>query len=62
MRFHTGQTNTVSGDFEFDGYMDGTWSPSPTVNEQVIPLSRGETFPPIRSCDKACYWRLIRRT
>ena len=27
--------------------------------EREIPLPRGETFPPIRSTAKACYWVII---
>jgi len=35
--------------------------PSPTAEEREIPLSAGETFPPIRSSGKACWWRLKQR-
>lgn len=56
-RKKTGETCTSKGDYLFDGYLDGTTSPSPTSDELVIPLSVGETFPPVRSCDKAC-WRV----
>jgi hypothetical protein len=30
------------------------------AEERVIPLSRRETFPPIRSASKACWWKLQR--
>ena len=60
VRCRTGQTCSISGHYRFDGYTDGTWSPSPTAQEQNIPLSRNETFPPIRSSNKACYWWLVR--
>lgn len=58
-RFKTGQTCIESGRYRFDGYVDGTTTPTPTAEEMVIPLSRGETFPPIRSTGKACWWKLM---
>ena len=60
-RFKTGETCTVSGRYRFDGYTDGTSSPPPKPEEKEIPLSRGETFPPIRSAGKACWWKLMQR-
>jgi len=59
-RFKTGQTCDTSGVYIFDGYVDGSTYPSPTQDERVIPLSRYETFPPVRSADKACWWKLQR--
>ena len=61
VRKKTGETCEIAGDYEFDVYTDGTRSPSPTSDEKIIPLQRGETFPPVRSCDKACWRKLIRR-
>ena len=61
VRKKTGENCDIAGDYQFDGYTDGTWSPSPTTDEKVIPLQRGETFPPVRSCDKACWRKLTRR-
>ena len=60
-RFRTGETCTESGRYDFDGYTDGTWTPSPHSHEQRIALSKGERFPPIRSASKACYWKLVER-
>lgn len=60
-RYKTGQICPLPGDYQFDGYTDGTSYPSPTPEELVIPLDKGDTFPPIRSSGKACFWRLIRR-
>jgi len=60
-RYRTGQTCEVSGRYRFDGYTDGTSTPTPTAEEREIPLSRGETFPPIRSSGKACYWKLMQK-
>lgn len=61
-RYKTGETCQITGRYQFDGYTDGTYTPSPTREEMVIPLSRGETFPPIRSCNKACWWVLLSRS
>ena len=59
MRYKTGETCPTTGKYQFDGYTDGKTTPSPTMEEKVIPLERGETFPPIRSSGKACYWKKI---
>lgn len=56
-RYHTGQTNPETGTYSFDGYLDGTSTPAPTTNEKEINLSRGETFPPVRSSNKSAYWK-----
>ncbi len=60
-RYKTGQTCEESGVYRFDGYLDGTSSPSPTAEEREIALSRNETFPPIRSANKGCWWKLVRK-
>lgn len=59
-RFYTGQTCDTSGSYVFDGYLDGTSTPAPTAEERVIPLSKGETFPPVRSAKKSAWWKLQR--
>ncbi len=62
-RFKTGQICVASGRYQFDGYLDGyldgTLSPAPTEQERNIPLSKGETFPLIKSTNKACWWKLL---
>jgi hypothetical protein len=58
-RYKTGQECPRTGRYRFDGYVDGSWTPAPTAEEKEIPLSKGETFPPIRSQNKACWWRPI---
>lgn len=60
-RYRTGEKCEVSGCYTFDGYVDGTHYPSPHPQEREIPVSRSETFPPIRSAGKACYWKLTLR-
>lgn len=59
-RYKTGQNNPETGVFNFDGYTDGTSSPAPTAEERVISLSKNETFPPIKSCNKGCWWKRMR--
>jgi len=58
-RYKTGQKADTTGRYEFDGYTDGTNQPPPTANERNIPLSAGETFPPINSCNKGAWWKYI---
>lgn len=59
-RFKTGDKCDTSGSYVFDGYTDGSTHPAPTAEERVIPLSKGETFPPIKSAKKGAYWKLQR--
>lgn len=60
-RFKTGQVCSESGAYRFDGYVDGSSYPAPTAEEKEIPMSRNETFPPIRSTSKSCWWKLGRK-
>lgn len=60
-RFRTGQESPWHAEYRFDGYLDGTWTPSPTSEEMHIELEPNENFPPIRSAEKACWWKLIRQ-
>lgn len=60
-RFKTGEESPWHARYQFDGYVDGINSPSPTSEEKEIELERDENFPPIRSAEKACWWKLIRR-
>lgn len=60
-RFKTGETCDTRGAYIFDGYVQREPPPPvPTAIERVIPLSKGETFPPIRSSSMAAYWKLQR--
>lgn len=61
VRGRTGQKCEVSGEYRFDGYVDGTNYPPPRAEEMREPIARGNTFPPIRSSNKGCYWLLVRR-
>lgn len=57
-RFKTGEKSPKSARYQFDGYTDGTSWPPPTAEEREIYLSQGETFPPIKSCNKGAWWKL----
>jgi hypothetical protein len=55
--YKTGDTAPHSGSYRFVKYTDGTTYPSPTPEERVINLTKGETFPPIRSAGKGAWWK-----
>lgn len=55
--YKTGQEAPETGNYRFVRYADGTTSPSPTAEEKVIYLKKGNKFPPINSCDKAAWWQ-----
>ena len=57
--YKTGDIAPHTGRYQFVRYTDGSTSPAPTPEERVIPLSRGETFPPIRSCNKGAFWSAV---
>lgn len=56
-QYKTGEEAPFTGDYVFVRYVDGTTTPAPTANEKEIHLERKENFPPIRSCNKAAWWR-----
>ncbi len=58
--FRTGETCQTAGSYVFDGYLDGTTTPSPTAEERVIPLDVRDVFPPVRSANKGAWWKLQR--
>lgn len=55
--YKTGEQAPQTSNYQFVSYTDGSITPSPTAEERIIYLTRGETFPPIRSCNKAAYWQ-----
>jgi hypothetical protein len=57
-RSKAGETSPWNARYTFAGYTDGTSWPQPTPEEHEIDLSVGETFPPVRSCNKGAYWEL----
>lgn len=58
--FRTGEKAPVSGVYRFVRHIDSPPSCNPTSAENEIPLSKGETFPPHRSCGKGAIWSLVR--
>lgn len=58
IRQKTGESASMTGNYKFDGYVDGATSPAPTKEERVIPMKRGETLPPVKSSEKAAYWAI----
>jgi len=54
--YKTGQEAPKTQNYSWVKYTDWTITPSPTNEEKIIPLSKGEVFPPINSCDKGAYW------
>lgn len=60
-RFKTGEESPYNARYRFDAYVDGSRTPQPTVEEEEIDLTVGENFPPIRSAEKACWWKVLRK-
>jgi hypothetical protein len=56
--YRTGEKAPVSGRYDFVRHTSTDSSCHPTAGEQSIPLSKGETFPPCRSCQTGAVWRL----
>ena len=56
--FHTGERAPVSGVYQYVRHVSGSCGYTPA--EKEIPLSKGEIFPPHRSCSKSVVWKLIR--
>ena len=57
--YQTGDKAPYTGRYEFVRYTDGSTTPAPTIEEKIIPLSRDEVFPPVRSCNKGALRRFI---
>lgn len=54
MLYKTGEKAPSTGNYDFVKHLDGTTRC--TSEEKRIRLEKGETFPPHKSCEKACYW------
>ncbi len=61
VRCRTGERSPVNGVWKFAGYLDGTFVPRVHPAEERITLRYGETFPPIRSANKGCWWDLVQK-
>lgn len=59
--YKTGESAPVSGDYAFVSLVNPNARCTPTIEERVIPLSKGETFPPLKSCGESCYRTLQRQ-
>lgn len=57
----TGETAEISGDYAHMGNPNGTTSCSPTTEEKIIPLDKGDTAPPVKSCEEPALWKLVKR-
>lgn len=57
----TGEKVPASGIYSYQGPVDGQRSCTPTREEREVPLSKGETFPPVKSCASGAKWKLTRR-
>jgi YjzC-like protein len=55
--YTTGQRAPVSGKYEYVRHTQPT-ACAPSWAERKIPLSKGETFPPHRSCGSGVVWKL----
>ena len=57
-RFRSGEVCPETGEYEFDGYLNGNSDGLPYFDELEIALKAGHLFPVISSRHRACYWRL----
>ena len=57
---HTGEKAPTSGVYAYVRHLNTGSRCQPTPAEMEIPLSRGETAPPHRSCWLGVLWRLVR--
>jgi len=58
----TGEKAEVSGLYAHIGSPDGKSACSPTKEEQIIPLDKGDTAPPVKSCQEPALWKLVKAT
>jgi len=56
--YRTGEKAAVSGRYDFVRHTSEDTSCQPTEGERSIPLTKGERFPPCRSCASGAVWRL----
>ncbi len=53
----TGEKAPKSGNYEYAGHPEKKTSCSPTNEEKIIPLEKGEIAPPIKSCEEPALWK-----
>ncbi len=58
-KYRTGEEAPESGIYEYAGPTETGATCAPTSEERQIPLFKGETFPPVKSCDKdgGAFWK-----
>jgi hypothetical protein len=56
-RFMTGQICSTTGNYEFDGYIDGTSQPLLVDDDKRIAVDAGKPFPQVASKGRDAYWR-----
>jgi hypothetical protein len=59
-KYKTGEEAPYTGDYIFSGLVNPNAKCTPTAEEKIIPLSKSEKFPPLKSCGEACYRELYR--
>lgn len=57
----TGEKADTAGFYSYDGPADGKIVCNPTPEEKVIPLDKGDTAPPVKSCPAGAKWKLVKR-
>jgi hypothetical protein len=55
--YKTGDEAPETGNYVFVRFVNGNVNCTPTANERNIPLKKGATFPPIRSCNAGAWYR-----
>lgn len=58
----TGEKADISGLYVHMGNPNGKTSCSPTSEERIIPLEKGDTAPPVKSCAEPAIWKLVKAT
>jgi len=56
----TGEKAKVSGNYRYNGSPDRSVNCTPTLEECIIPLEKGETAPPVKSCNSSANWKLVK--
>jgi hypothetical protein len=55
--YKTGDKAPEKANYVFVRFVNTNVNCTPTNNERNIPLDKGDTFPPIRSCNAAAWYR-----
>jgi len=55
----TGEICERSATYMFGGHLDGSWDCHLLSEQKELTLSKGDRFPPVRSCNKSAYWIFV---